>query len=226
MASNTSTDIYLQLKEDILTLKLAPGESISETEVSARFGVSRTPTRDAFKHLELDNLIKIIPQKGTFVTPINLNKIMNFAYVVAKIEVGIIEDNIDTIDDSLLMQLRLDILKQKNFIYDNTITTGEKAEAFFSWENNYHHRIFRLFNKEEIWSLFFDLMADYSRFYAVCATIYSEDKIISLFEDHERMTQCIELRDIARIKEEYRNHSNKGIATMANVLELKEDYFI
>lgn len=44
-------EIYNQLKEEIIDLKIEPGALISENEISRRFEVSRTPVRDVFLRL-------------------------------------------------------------------------------------------------------------------------------------------------------------------------------
>ena len=48
--------VYESIKEDILHMKIKPGETIGEIDIAASFGVSRTPVRDAFKKLEADGL--------------------------------------------------------------------------------------------------------------------------------------------------------------------------
>jgi DNA-binding GntR family transcriptional regulator len=56
------------LSDEILREELAPGERITETAVAERFGVSRGPVRDAFKLLEQDGLVTILPRRGVVVT--------------------------------------------------------------------------------------------------------------------------------------------------------------
>ena len=45
-------DIYQTLEHDIVTLKIKPGETISENQLCKRFGISRTPVRAALQRLE------------------------------------------------------------------------------------------------------------------------------------------------------------------------------
>lgn len=62
-------DIYQTLEHDIVTLKIKPGETISENQLCKRFGISRTPVRAALQRLEQNGFVQIIPCKGTIVTP-------------------------------------------------------------------------------------------------------------------------------------------------------------
>ena len=44
MPSVLSDDIYKALKQDILTLKVKPGQLLTEQEVCEQFNISRTPS--------------------------------------------------------------------------------------------------------------------------------------------------------------------------------------
>ncbi|MCU0884248.1 MAG: GntR family transcriptional regulator [Beijerinckiaceae bacterium] len=55
------------LRQDILSVRLKPGEALSEKWLTARFGVSRTPVREALMRLAEEGLVEIYPQSGTYV---------------------------------------------------------------------------------------------------------------------------------------------------------------
>ena len=63
---------YLQLRDMIVTLRLAPGSPINEERLSGELGVGRTPLRDAIKRLEAESLVLIYPRQGTFVSEVNI----------------------------------------------------------------------------------------------------------------------------------------------------------
>ena len=69
-------EIYNQLKEEIIDLKIEPGALISENEISRRFEVSRTPVRDVFLRLCNDGLLEVLPQRGTKVSLIDMELVM------------------------------------------------------------------------------------------------------------------------------------------------------
>ena len=73
-------DIYQTLEYEIVTLKIKPGETISENQLCKRFGISRTPVRAALQRLEQNGFVQIIPCKGTIVTPINLDIVDQIVY--------------------------------------------------------------------------------------------------------------------------------------------------
>jgi DNA-binding GntR family transcriptional regulator len=56
-----------QIRDLIITGKLALGEQLSENTLAEQLGVSRTPVREAFLRLESEGLVEVRPQRGTFV---------------------------------------------------------------------------------------------------------------------------------------------------------------
>ena len=56
--------VFSRLREDILNGKYDEGVELREIAIGEELGVSRTPVREAFRQLELEGLIKIIPNKG------------------------------------------------------------------------------------------------------------------------------------------------------------------
>ena len=73
MATLQHTDeLYHILEDEICTLKILPGEALSENQLCKRFGVSRTPIRSVLQRLEQNRFVQIIPCKGTIVTAIDI----------------------------------------------------------------------------------------------------------------------------------------------------------
>jgi GntR family transcriptional regulator, rspAB operon transcriptional repressor len=62
-----SSNLFSELRKDILQGKLRPKEKLSEQQVCDLYGLSRTPVREAFHQLELEGLIETIPNRGAFV---------------------------------------------------------------------------------------------------------------------------------------------------------------
>lgn len=81
--------IYGQLRHDIVTLQLRPGERLSENELAARFGTSRAPVREALIRLVEDGLIDVRPQRGSFVSRISLRAMERARFVREALEVAI-----------------------------------------------------------------------------------------------------------------------------------------
>ncbi|MBD8893760.1 GntR family transcriptional regulator [Roseibium litorale] len=62
---------YRRLEEDIVTLKLKPGEAITEARLTAELGMGRTPIREAIQRLSWEGLLTIRPRLGMVIADIN-----------------------------------------------------------------------------------------------------------------------------------------------------------
>lgn len=67
-------EAYDRLEEMIVTLRLAPGSQVSESNLSERLDIGRTPLREALQRLAEDRLLEIVPRKGIRISEINLRK--------------------------------------------------------------------------------------------------------------------------------------------------------
>jgi DNA-binding GntR family transcriptional regulator len=77
---------YLDLRDRIVTLRLAPGTVLREDELMREMEVGRTPLREAVKRLVLENLVAVQPRRGTFVAGVEAADIVNITEVRAELE--------------------------------------------------------------------------------------------------------------------------------------------
>jgi DNA-binding GntR family transcriptional regulator len=77
---------YVQLRNRIVTLSLAPGTVLREDELMRDLEVGRTPLREAVKRLALENLVAVQPRRGTFVSAVEASDIVNITEVRAELE--------------------------------------------------------------------------------------------------------------------------------------------
>lgn len=66
-----SQHVYAHIRAMIVTGEIAPSEALHEPTIAERFGVSRTPVREALLRLRDDGLVIIKKQAGTSVAPID-----------------------------------------------------------------------------------------------------------------------------------------------------------
>jgi DNA-binding GntR family transcriptional regulator len=69
-----------------VTLKLAPGAVVSETELSERLGIGRTPIREALQRLARERLVNILPRRGIVVSEINVKSQLRLLEVRRELE--------------------------------------------------------------------------------------------------------------------------------------------
>jgi DNA-binding GntR family transcriptional regulator len=87
VAGEKLTDLaYQRIEELIVTLRLAPGEAVSEYQLSEQLGIGRTPVREALQRLAREKLVVILPRRGVMVSAINVKEQLRLLEVRREVE--------------------------------------------------------------------------------------------------------------------------------------------
>ncbi len=78
--------VFHKIREDILNGKYKHGEELREATIGEELGVSRTPVREAFRQLELEGLLKMVPNKGTYVNGITQKDVKDIYLIRSLLE--------------------------------------------------------------------------------------------------------------------------------------------
>lgn len=81
-----SEKLWRKLADEIITGQLPPGTRLYEEELTTRFSVSRTPVREALKHLAAIGLLEMRPQRGMVVSPLDLQRVTDLFEAMAELE--------------------------------------------------------------------------------------------------------------------------------------------
>lgn len=68
-------DVYRRIRQDILNGNLAPGDILNQVHIAKRYGVSRTPVREALRMLQAENLVDAHFQHRTRVTNVTSQEV-------------------------------------------------------------------------------------------------------------------------------------------------------
>ncbi|MBB3773901.1 DNA-binding GntR family transcriptional regulator [Angulomicrobium tetraedrale] len=79
-------ELRLQLADEITRGRLPPGTTLDETALAARFGVSRTPVREAIRELAASGLVDSRPHRGAIVARPSVERLQNMFDVMAELE--------------------------------------------------------------------------------------------------------------------------------------------
>ena len=79
-------DLRAVIEEDIATGRAAPGARLDEAGLAARFGVSRTPVREALQGLAADGLVTLRPRRGAVVAAPDLAELVALFETMAELE--------------------------------------------------------------------------------------------------------------------------------------------
>jgi DNA-binding GntR family transcriptional regulator len=77
---------YRILLEDIVTLKLDPGDVLAEDALRERLGLGRTPIREALQRLASEDLVVVLPRRGVIVSQINVTDLTEIYEVRSRLE--------------------------------------------------------------------------------------------------------------------------------------------
>lgn len=132
---NREEMVYESLKQDILNLELKPGQLLKETELCERFGVSRTPVRDALRMLQEQGFVLTVPYKGIYVTLLSLSNIKQMIYMRVAVETMVLRDFMEQAATPLVLEdIRYVIRKQQAIILEADF----KPEQFYRLDAQMH----------------------------------------------------------------------------------------
>ncbi|ERP96399.1 hypothetical protein Q669_28935 [Labrenzia sp. C1B10] len=136
--SNSQSDIpvsqrvYDQIRESIISLNWDPGQRVSEKDVSAMLGVSKTPVREAFIRLSEEGLMEIRPQSGSYVSRISFERVYESLMLRRALEMSVAAEAAE-------QRSVLDLVNLQELIECQVEAAGRgDAAAFFDLDREFH----------------------------------------------------------------------------------------
>ncbi|APC38911.1 GntR family transcriptional regulator [Clostridium estertheticum] len=154
---STSKRIYHLIREKIINLNFVPGLGISEKGISEKFNVSRTPVREAFVRLAQEGLISIYPQKGTFVSLINLSSVEEARFMREHLERAVVRLACEGFPKEMFLKLEMNLKFQEMYMEDHD------NKKIFAADEEFHRLIFEGCNKNKIWATINEMESDFQR---------------------------------------------------------------
>ncbi len=136
--------IVFSLRESIIRGELKPGTKLTEPELAARLGISRTPIRESFRQLESEGFLTVIPRKGAVVSNITRKDIEDFYELKSLLEgyaARIAAEKMSEKDINKLIQINKDLAD-----------CAEKSnhERFFVKNEEFHNYFLSLCGNEKL----------------------------------------------------------------------------
>lgn len=119
--------VFEQVRGEILSCALMPGAELREADLAKRFGVSKSPVRDAMQKLEFEGLVEIEPRRGHRVRPISLKDAEDILDLRLILDMGIIRLIVANCSDAELAEL------------DRFRTADMSSKAAFTQYNHRFH---------------------------------------------------------------------------------------
>lgn len=185
------------LKENIVELEMPPGSQISENELSAALGISRTPVREALSELEKVKLVEVVPQKKTSIALIDYDLVEEASFLRCTMETAVIEQVCQMCTKQDLMHFEQNLAAQR-------IAFGSgNLEEVMRRDNAFHRFFFEITHKLEIWQLMQNLQVHFDRVRNLSLNTITDEVIIS---EHEDIFACIKNGDALQAKEKLSAH--------------------
>ena len=184
----TARDYALRiLKENIISLDLAPGSMVSENEISLKLGLSRTPVREALIELNRANIVEIYPQKGSKILLIDYTQVEESRFlrlVLERAVVMLLCSREEVLDFSVLEEN----LKLQQFYLDNP-----NPEKLLELDDAFHFQLFRLADKTQSYDwMIKGLSVHFDRVRSMSLNTIKDIQIVS---DHTCLLKAIREKD-------------------------------
>jgi DNA-binding GntR family transcriptional regulator len=175
------------IREAILNGELKPGGKVAEPELAERFGISRTPIREAFRQLESEGYLTVVPRKGAVVTALSERAVEEF-YAIKSILEGyaaqISTDNMTEKDIAKLETLndRLRILAEQGDV-----------KTFFKIHNEFHDVFINASGNEKLAEIIHQMLLRFNRFRL--ASIALPGRMEMSVKEHDALIKAFRRKD-------------------------------
>jgi DNA-binding GntR family transcriptional regulator len=194
-----------RLREQIFARRLEPGSWIDEQKLSAEFGISRTPLREALKVLAAEGLVTMKVRRGAYVTEMSRDDVTQVYHLLALLE----SDAAATValragdeDRTALRALHERLEREKG-----------RRDAFFASNEAFHLALLRIAGNRWAMQMVGDLrkVMKLNRHHS----LFRQGRIAESLAEHRALMAAIEARELARAAALMREHFAHGLAAAA-----------
>lgn len=186
-----ATDVaYAFAKERILDGRFAGGELITEGDVAAGVGLSRTPVREAFLRLESEGLLRLYPKRGALVVPVSAAELRHVMETRLLVERFAIERALPA-SDELQAALAASLAEQERLV------AAGQAAAFVDADREFH-RLFVAAADNPILLALHDSLRDRQSRMGLAAMARDGARARSIVEEHRELAAAVLDDDAAR----------------------------
>ena len=210
-------DIFDHLHDEISSMRLRPGDKISEADTAAQFGVSRQPVRDAFSRLANLDLLLIRPQRATEVRRFSAREIEKSRFVRAAIEKEVLRRAAQHCDAAGREKLDAALAVQTKAIADREI------DGFGELDYAFHKILCEIAQADFVFDV---ILAEKSKVDRLCMLgLKKEDRMPELVDDHRAIAEAVKAHDGARAVVAGMKHLGRLDETIAYISKTNANYF-
>ena len=217
LPKETARDYALRvLKGNIISLELQPGTAISENELAAEIGISRTPVREAIIELAKAYLIEIYPQRGSFVSLIDPKMVDEARFLRRVMDTAVIEEVCETADEEGIRLLEENVELQEFYLSKGT------TDKIFDLDNKFHRDIYVVAKKDIIYDIHSTLMIHFDRVRNLSVVTVKNNGIVG---EHRAMIEAIKAKDKKAASELVAKHLNHYQVDEIEIRSRRPEFF-
>lgn len=179
-------------------MQMRPGDPVSEKEIAERYGLSRTPVREAMQRLVDERLVEVFPQSGTFVARIPHEELPEAIVIRKALECKAVELATQRATRSQQLTLASIIEQQREAAEANDRATFHRADEAF------HAKIAEISGYPGIWRLVLQVKTQVDRFRRL--TLTQPRRMFVVIEEHQAIYDAIVASDPMRAGEAMSAH--------------------
>ena len=177
------------IKENIISLDLEPGSQISENDLAAEMGLSRTPVREAILDLSKVKIIEIYPQKKGVISLIDYDRIEECQFMRLNLEKAVVEEVCQRATEEELEKLWENVRLQ-DFYLENP-----DPRVMMELDNQFHGILFDIARKPLVYRVINTVSIHFDRVRNLALTAVKNVKFV---HDHEDIASAVADRDVRR----------------------------
>jgi DNA-binding GntR family transcriptional regulator len=209
--------VYRALRDDIVAMRITPGEPINEKAMALKHGVSRTPVREALLRLAGEHLVEIFPQSGTFVTRIPIAALPEAILVRKALEELTARQAAERAAAEQVTALQQSIERQQKLARQ-----GDR-NRFHDADDAFHAAIAAAAGHPGIWRLILQVKLQLDRYRRL--TLPVPGRMSRVVDEHAAVVAAIVTRDPAGAAAAMAAHLDGLSASIRDVRDLNPKYF-
>lgn len=204
------------LRDNIISLDLVPGSIVSEKDLAAELGLSRTPVGEALTQLGKSQIVEIFPQRGNRVSLIDMDLVEEARFLRVVLETAVVELACDVLTEQELPEFQENLMLQEFYV------TNSNPSKVLELDNRFHRRLFELCRKGQIYGMMDSITIHYDRVRTLSLQTVKDTKIV---KDHRGILNAIMNHDRDTAVEIMKKHLNRYKLDEQQIREKYSQYF-
>lgn len=122
---------YDRIKDAVQNANLAPGEPLSEVQLSKMLGISRTPIREALHQLAKEGLLEVTPGRGVVVAARSFSDLIDVLHLRLLLEPEMARLAAEAAEESQILTLDEAVTRMEQAVKDDDYDTWTRADRIF-----------------------------------------------------------------------------------------------